>query len=62
MMESLLELFDTICEILYYDVIEPVIMGIASFLNLLVVPISSFTPRTQIIIVSFVGSVLSRIL
>ncbi len=60
-MEFLLELFDTICEILYYDVIEPVIMGIASFLNLLVVPISSFTPRTQIIIVSFVGAVLSRI-
>jgi len=61
-MERIYELFDDIFDVIYNNLFEPLFHGIDLFLTLLVSPISSYAPRTQIIIVSVFGALLSRIL
>ncbi len=61
-MERIYELFDDIFDVIYNNLFEPLFHGIDLFLTLLVSPISSYTPRTQIIIVSVFGALISRIL
>ena len=61
-MEQINELFYDLFEAIYNNLFEPLFHGIALFLSLLVSPINSYTPCTQIIIVSVFGVLLSRIL
>ncbi len=61
-MERINELFYDLFEAIYNNLFEPLFHGIGLFLSLLVSPINSYTPCTQIIIVSVFGALLSRIL
>ena len=61
-MERINELFYGLFEAIYNNLFEPLFHGIGLFLSLLVSPINSYTPCTQIIIVSVFGVLLSRIL
>lgn len=61
-MERINELLYDLFEAIYNNLFEPLFHGIGLFLSLLVSPINSYTPCTQIIIVSVFGALLSRIL
>lgn len=61
-MEWLWDLMDRLFLVLYQYVIGPSLEGIAFLLNFLAIPMERFSPRTQIIIVAFVGAVISRML
>ena len=56
------ELFESFFDFLYDSIIIPVLHLIDAFLNLLISPLSSYSPLIRILVVAIFGALLSRIL
>ncbi|MBW1740528.1 MAG: hypothetical protein JRJ42_05245 [Deltaproteobacteria bacterium] len=61
-MEYIVDAFNAFFDLLYNNLLAPFLYWIAAFLNLLISPLSAYPPRTQIIVVSVFGAIVSRIL
>jgi len=61
-MDTFYNLFDTFFYGLYYNLVEPVLRWAARALELLLLPVSAFSPAVQIIFISILGALVSRLL
>jgi len=62
MTDSLLDILNTLFDPLYEHLIVPCLLALSALLKMLISPLGSLEPRTQIVIVALLGAILSRIL
>lgn len=61
-MDTFYNLFDTFFYGLYYNLVEPLLGWISRALGLLLLPVSTFSPAVQILFISLLGALTSRLL
>lgn len=61
-MDTIYDLFDAFFYGLYNNLVVPVLHWLSLALGLLLLPVSTFSPAVQIVFISFLGAVLSRLL
>jgi hypothetical protein len=57
-----MDVFNVFFDLLYSWLVIPVLYWVDTSLRFLISPVSNFTPRTQIIVVSVFGAIISRVL